>query len=130
MAWTSIGASLGYKQSYYVNYNGPVTLPANITKVMVEVWSAGAGGSDESGGCSGSYARLTKEIAAGSTINLTIGNGGLGKSGATAATDGGNTTVTFSDASYITVNGAFASVGTGWKGYTGNYYSNRYVFTR
>ena len=127
MAWATLGGSQNYQNSRLFSTNTTFTIPTGVTKVMIELWSAGAGGSGVAGGMSGSYGRVTKTVTPMSTINIVIGLGGEGQSGTTLPTGGGNTQVTFSDdASTFQILGAEAPQGDGWQGFPGTYSSSMY----
>jgi hypothetical protein len=99
LAWGDIG---DYKNFKGFTNTTPVvwTVPANVTRVIVEAWGAGGGGSKSGGGAGGGYIIAQLDVVAGNTLTIncgvggapgTTGNGGNG-------TAGGNTTVDLSAA--------------------------------
>lgn len=88
------------------NASGSFTVPAGVTRLMVEVWGAGGGGgvglaSNGGGGGGGAYAKDFLIVTSGAVITVTVGNGGA--SGATTGGAGGaGAASTFST---ITANG-------------------------
>jgi len=74
------------------------TVPAGVTSITVQAWGAGGAGGGStsngnggSGGGGGAYASRTITVTPGSTINYTIGAGGIGSNG--NGTAGGDTTL-------------------------------------
>ena len=121
MAWTSLGAIAGYKNSRIITSSSNFTVPTGVTKVMVELWSGGAGGSGVAGGVSGSYGRITKNVVAGNSLVFIIGAGGDGQVGPTLPTGGGFSKVTFPDTDFLTIFGGGAPSGLTWQGYPGGF---------
>lgn len=58
--------------------NGAFQLPKGVTRIMVEVWGAGAGGSSVGGGGGGAYGKAILNVADGSRVTVTVGTGGRG----------------------------------------------------
>lgn len=64
--------------------NGTFTVPAGITRLMVEVWGGGGGGgaadndTQGGGGGGGGYGKQVFEVSPGATYDVTVGNGGSG----------------------------------------------------
>jgi hypothetical protein len=100
------------------------TVPAGVTKVLLEAWGAGGGGARAGGGGSGGYIIAKMEVTAGNTLSITCGTGGSGSN--SAGSTGGSTTVnvTGSNAGLLTADGgsgAFVSTfSTGQVGAGGN----------
>jgi len=67
------------------------TVPAGVTRIMVEAWGAGGGGSIMGSGAGGGYACGSFSVIAGDIISFTIGYRGVGGSGAAGGQDGGDT---------------------------------------
>ncbi len=72
------------------------TVPAGISKVMVEIWGAGGGGSGSTGGNdnghgggAGGYGKGIYAVTQGTQIAVTVGKPGLGVA-ASSGTNGGN----------------------------------------
>ena len=70
---------------------GSWTVPPATTRVMVEAWGSGAGGSAYAGGGGGGYVRGIFTVTPGFIINFSIGDGGIGAQA--NPTDGQSTTV-------------------------------------
>lgn len=69
------------------------TVPADVTKILVEVWGAGGGGNVLAGGGAGSYIKAHFTVTPGSFVNYSTGDGGAGAV-ATTATSGTNSICT------------------------------------
>jgi hypothetical protein len=69
------------------------TVPAGVTKILVEVWGAGGGGNVLAGGGAGGYIKAHFTVAPGDVINYTTGDGGAGAISA-SATNGTNSVCT------------------------------------
>lgn len=69
-----------FKNFFCVQTAGPSTwtVPAGVTRIMIESWGAGGGGAAGGGGGSGAYVRDIKQVTPGQVININIGYGGLG----------------------------------------------------
>lgn len=79
------------------------TVPTGITKIMVEVWGAGAGGNVLAGGGAGGYVKAHFTVSPGDVINYTTGDGGSGAVSVTA-TSGTNSVCTIGTVT-LTVSG-------------------------
>ncbi len=91
MAWVNSG-NYTYLKGYV--QSGTFTVPAGITRVLVEVWGAGGGGSSGGGGAGGMYILSVQDVSPGTVLNITIGLGGANATtDPGAASDGGNTSV-------------------------------------
>jgi hypothetical protein len=89
------------------------TVPANTTRISVELWGAGGGGSSYSGGGGGAYIVATFTVAPGDVVNMNIGQGGSGGNGTlTPGTNGQGTTVNVSPASVVANGGTGAGAGS------------------
>jgi hypothetical protein len=93
MTWGDIG---DYKniETYFAAGAFSWVVPANVTKIMVEMIGGGAGGLQYGGGAGGGYMRFLYNVTPATTLNFVVGAGGAG-SGSSSAPAGGNTT--FSD---------------------------------
>ena len=80
--------------------NGTWTIPAGVTKIMIEAWGGGGGGAAGGGGGGGTYIRTKVITVSPGNITLNIGTGGAG-----AATEAG----TAGDGTATTVSGAFGT---------------------
>jgi glycine rich protein len=81
--------------------SGSFVGPTNASSVTVEAWGAGGGGGYAANGpyfCTGGsggnggYVRTVVAVAAGASIPITVGHGGVAGTGPGVATAGGNTT--------------------------------------
>lgn len=91
----SWGSAMGYKKctQFMTATTTTFTIPAGVTEVMVELWGGGSGGTQQSGGTSGGYARTVQTITPGYEMAVTVGAGSA--YGLSSTLDGGNTQVTF-----------------------------------
>lgn len=80
------------------------TVPAGVTKIVVEAWGAGGGGNVLAGGGGGGYVKAHFIVTPGSVISFTTGDGGLGST-TTTSSSGTNTTCTVAGVT-ITAGGA------------------------
>lgn len=78
------------------------TIPAGVTRIWVEVWGGGGGGTDYGGGGGGAYVTGFFNVTPGGTLFCTVGAAGV--AGASTATNGGLSSVTYSG-SFINANG-------------------------
>jgi hypothetical protein len=94
--------------------SGNWTVPAGITKVLVEVWGGGGGGSNGSGGGGGGYVRAVFNVTPGSNISYSVGFGGSGVNADPAGATGESSTVTINAPNIyvVTATGGFGGGGT------------------
>ena len=108
---------------YEVNFtqNSTFTVPANVTRIMVEAWGAGGGGSSGGGGAGGMYIRSVQNVAPGAVLTITVGTGGANATTfGGAASDGTNTAVSGTTVSLNAVGGRGAFTATpGFASYFG-----------
>jgi len=90
---------------------GTWTVPASVTKIMVEAWGAGGGGSNIGGGGGGGYVRAIFTVTPGDIISYAIGAGGDGMNGALFGVAGGASTVTVGGYT-VTANGGAGGTGS------------------
>ncbi len=88
--WVSIGGAGAFTQFKVFNSSGSFTIPAGVTRIMVEVWGGGGGGawSDNNvlrrvcagggGGGAGGYGKGIFNVQPGDTYQVTVGAGGAG----------------------------------------------------
>jgi hypothetical protein len=69
-------------------------VPANVTKLLIEIWSAGGGANAIGGGAGGPYVRSIFVVTPGQNIDVLVGAGGTGVSGTANAGNGGTSSVT------------------------------------
>ncbi len=90
LAWGDMG---DYKniETYFTAGSFNWIVPANVTKIMVDMIGGGAGGLQHGGGAGGGYMRFLFTVTPGASLSFVIGAGGGGTGGISAAA-GGNTT--------------------------------------
>jgi hypothetical protein len=66
------------------------TVPAGVTKILVEAWGAGGGGNVLAGGGAGGYIKAHFTVNPGDAITYVTGDGGLGAVSATASNGSGS----------------------------------------
>ncbi len=87
--------------------SGTFTVPAGVTRLLVEVWGGGGGGSPPfgppgGGGGGGGYTRALLFVTAGATYNISLGGGGSRGVGLfTFAGDGGTSQITDSSSNVL-----------------------------
>lgn len=72
-AWANLG---NYTYVSGFTQNGTFTVPAGITRILVEAWGAGGGGSSGGGGAAGMYILSVQDVTAGQALLITLGVGG------------------------------------------------------
>ena len=80
--------------------NGTWTIPAGVTKIMIEAWGGGGGGAAGGGGAGAAYIRSQVVNVSPGNLTITIGTGGAGA--ATQASNAANGTPTI-------ISGAFGT---------------------
>ncbi len=118
-------------QTYSTPGNYNFTVPAGVTKIMVQAWGGGGGGSNESGngsdggngGGGGGFRGGVLNVSPGDIISISVGSGGNGASNSPGndGIDGGNTTVSHTSGTIIATGGAAGVIGNsaGGSGGTG-----------
>ena len=87
--------------------SGTFTVPAGVTRLLVEVWGAGGGGSPAfgppgGGGGGGGYTRALLFVTPGATYNISVGGGGSrGIDQFNRAGDGGTSQITDSSSNVL-----------------------------
>jgi hypothetical protein len=114
---------------------GTWTVPADVTKILVEVWGAGGGGNFFAGGGGGGYIKAHFTVTPGSSVAYDVGAGGAGAVSA-SGTSGDQSTCTIGaivltssggqGALYLTAVNGQAGVGAGASASGG--YNNYIVF--
>jgi hypothetical protein len=79
------------------------TVPAGVTRILIEAWGAGGGGNILAGGGGGSYIKAHFTVNPGDVVNYSTGDGGGGAVSATAT--GGTSTVCIVGSATITAGG-------------------------
>ena len=108
-SWQTISSGTTSQNWQVFSSNGTFTVPAGVTRLLVEAWGAGGGGGGGygrplggsagggGGGSSGSYSKRYVTVTPGQIINITVGIGGTGGIGGTpnncgtSGTNGGET---------------------------------------
>ena len=89
--------------------NGTWTIPAGVTKIMIEAWGGGGGGAAGGGGGGGTYIRTQVITVSPGNITINIGTGGAGAATEVASAVAGTpTTVTGAFGTYTAVEGGGA----------------------
>lgn len=75
--------------------SGTFTVPSGVSRVLVQAWGAGAGGTagnwaSGGGGSGGGYAQAWCTVTAGAAVTVTVGAGGTGGTNSANPTGGGN----------------------------------------
>jgi hypothetical protein len=84
---SSSGGSLTNTNFQVFDATGIFTVPAGVTKIMVECWGAGGGTAPISGfarGGDGGYGKSIFTVTPGASFSVSIGQGGLGNGGASS----------------------------------------------
>jgi len=99
------------------------TVPAGITRIMVEGWGGGGGGSNIGGGGGGGYVSVWFTVTAGDIVSFQIGNRGAGGDNTNGGTNGGATTINTTTESVRALGGIAAGFfnGSGEIGRGGSY---------
>ena len=107
LSWSS--AAAGFSNMHFKTSSETYTVPAGITKIVIDLISAGGGGGGgdgaqwSSGGSGGSNAIKTLSVSVGQTYTVTIAVGG-GAGGTGGGSGGAGGTASFVNASGTTVN--------------------------
>jgi hypothetical protein len=111
LTWGSLTDYKNFKMFEWVGNNVPqnFTIPAGVTKVAVELWGAGGGGSINGGGGAGGYGLGIFNVTPGGTATILVGTAGVGYSGPGSLVNGTESRFTFST-SVLGVNGGSGSV--------------------
>ncbi|MES2777711.1 MAG: hypothetical protein V4722_26265 [Bacteroidota bacterium] len=107
-SWLEIVNYNNVASFYYTGRDTTWTVPAGITKIMVEAWGGGGGGNRElgAGGGGGCFMRAYfKSLAAGQAVNIYVGNGGGGGDDNTTFGSPGDTTEIVCNGNFIYAKG-------------------------
>ena len=121
---------IGYAQTTTtITSSGTWDVPAGVTSIQVEAWGGGGGGTgvpttasrSGGGGSGGCYVKHTTiAVTAGERLTITVGAGGTAGSGsATAATDGGFSSVARTSTTLIKAGGGIKGIYVASPGSTG-----------
>ncbi|HSC52138.1 MAG TPA: hypothetical protein VLC98_00845 [Phnomibacter sp.] len=91
MVWASMASSYSYFWAFKTAGNTNWTVPAGVTKILIEAWGAGGGGRGDNitvgnGGGGGGYVIAIANVTPGDVLPITIGTGGTGGSSNTSGT--------------------------------------------
>ena len=92
-AWKAVSDVSGFSR-YHIPTAGTYTVPAGVTKIIVECQGAGGSGAGAgspaygSGGSGGGYAKKALTVVAGDTMTVAVGTGGAEASGGQHGTAG------------------------------------------
>ena len=93
--WEDVGSAFkNFKDFFNPDVVNTWTVPAGVDRVLVELWGAGAGGRELSGGGAGGYLKALLDVTPGDTYTITLGEGGIGQTSSASATNGGTTSIT------------------------------------
>jgi hypothetical protein len=123
LEWSNAGALPNFAS---FNTSGNWTVPDGITKVVVEVWGAGGGGSQYGSGAGGGYIKGNFTVTPGSSITFSIGTGG---SGAASAANAGQTSAATVGSIVLTANGGSGSFYNSSGGFVGTINGGNYSAT-
>ena len=106
------------------------SVPAGITQIMTEIWSAGAGGSRYvnlgngtitcKGGGGGGYIRKKISVTPGASLTIQIGNGGKGATANVGNASGGASGIYLNQATGIFAQGGYSNGAGGYGTYIAN----------
>jgi len=125
VVWNNMSNEFKNVRQYYTTGTTPTifnfTVPAGVTRVMVELWGGGGGGGAGSGGSSGNYLAIVRDIAPGTTVSMIITPGLKGFGGRNGFTpsfnrlpeNGGTTTVVINGTSFSATGGPLGAVYVG-----------------
>ncbi len=102
--WVDMG---GYKNFVRLGFpSGNWTVPAGVTKIVVQLWGGGGGGSKDAGAGSGGYMMAMVPVTPGDVLPYVTGAGALG--GTTTGGNGGNTTLAAAGVTFYAMGGGGA----------------------
>ena len=125
IAWTGLN-EFKYHQIFYYEQNAiSWTVPAGVTRIMIEGWGGGGGGSAIGSGGGGGYVCGWYTVIAGDIISLQIGNRGGGGINANGGQHGGDTHITVPGDGMVANGGkgTTSSNGSGVIGRGGTYFA-------
>jgi hypothetical protein len=123
--WQTAAVSTGSftnMQVYASAGTNTFTVPAGVTKIMVEVWGGGGGGAGTNsgyagGGGGGAYGKQILTVTAGNSYTVVVGAGGSAGAGGSVGGNGGITS--FGTGPLVSAGGGFGGQPTGAGGVGG-----------
>ena len=90
---SSLGIGTGFSNMQVFSNEGTYNwnVPTGVNKIMVEVWGAGGGGSQNCGGSGGGYGKEIISVLSNQTFTITVGAGGAPGTQGTQGVVGGTT---------------------------------------
>jgi hypothetical protein len=134
LAWGNICDYKNFKQFEFAGagMHYAWSIPAGVTKVMVEIWGGGGGGNGIGGGGAGGYIMGVVPVVPGATAIIIVGGGGNGGVLENTAGNGGESSfVADIPAIYVAggngANTGLPGTGGNWSGYNGDvtFYSQK-----
>lgn len=120
---STTAALSGFSHFQVFSTSGTFTVPTGVTKIMVEVWGAGGGGSGTDvsfpisrayGGGGGGYGKSIETVIVGNSYTITVGSGGVGAANLANGGMGGSSSfagiVNAFGGAYVTPGGAAAAI--------------------
>lgn len=117
LVWGDIADAYKNFDAFYTAGSGTWTVPANVTKILVELTGAGSGGNAYGGGGGGGYIMAQLDVTPGSSINYTVGAGSVGSS-VTNTSNGGSSSVSTGTVTFTVEGGLGATYNTTFKSYS------------
>lgn len=90
--------------------SGTWSVPAGITRILVEVWGAGGGANIYGGGGGGGYVKAVISVTPGGTVSYTVGASGPGSTN--TGTNGGSSSISYGGTISVTANGGYGAAFT------------------
>ena len=115
-AWKAVSDVSGFTR-LHIPATGDYTVPASVTKIVVEVQGAGGGGGGGdpsgygSGGSAGAYTMKSLSVTAGDIIAVVVGAGGSGGGGGTNGVAGGTSSFTDDGGAFTAVSSTGGGMG-------------------
>ncbi len=123
IAWQDFNEFKNHRTFLYSPSSISWTVPAGVTRIMIEGWGGGGGGSNIGGGGGGGYVCVWLTVTAGDIVSFQIGYRGAGGDNTNGGTNGGFTSINTSSVSVLAQGGKAASFfnGSGELGRGGSY---------
>ncbi len=123
IAWVDFNEFKNHREFLYSPDLISWTVPAGVTRIMIEGWGGGGGGTISGGGGGGGYVCGWFLVVAGDIVSIQIGNRGAGGINSIGGSDGGHTYINTPGDAMIAYGGKTMIVtnGVGYIGKGGNY---------